>query len=141
MNKFVLGGILAVISLLAIYGASASNRVTSWMDGSRPSPAPTDTEKTLTPPDDSFIALTPTNAERADVNIDDMTPLEKAGTLPQRQTIGVTPNFGGTDDTEGGVIEPNPSAADSENNTANNNQTNQTNQNPTPDSGAIRALW
>lgn len=147
MNKFILGGILAAISLMAIYGASASNRFTSWVDGSRPSSTQTNTAQGGEQ-NQPLVALNSTEANGdAIIDVSGMTPLEKAGTLPQRQTIGATSNFGGTpstpntDDTDGEIIDAtNPPNNDSSTDTADNNQNNQ-NQNQTPDPDPIRALW
>ncbi|MEM9805190.1 MAG: hypothetical protein AAF959_07905 [Cyanobacteria bacterium P01_D01_bin.56] len=146
MNKFVLGGILAAISLIAIYGASASNRFTSWVDGARPSSAQTNTAQGVKQ-NDTLVALNSTEAnDDAIIDVSGMTPLEKAGTLPQRQTIGATSNFGGTpstpntDDTDGEIIDatnPPNNDSDSSTDTADNNQ----NQNQTPAPEPIRALW
>ncbi len=144
MNKFVLGGILAAISLLAIYGASASNRVTSWVDGNRPSSAQTNTGQGVMQSNETLVAINSTEANGDAIPaISEMTPLEKAGTLPQRQTIGATSNFGGTpstpntDDTEGEVVEPNPQENESPNDAADNDQT----ETQPPAQEPIRALW
>ena len=117
MNKFILGSILAAISLLAIYGTSASNRVTSWVDGERRTPA-----QPLANNDDG-TAIVAVNSDEATpepiIDISGRTPLQRAGDIPQRQTTGIqsAPNFGetqpadGTDDTGGGVVTPNPAPA------------------------------
>lgn len=120
MNKFILGGILAAISLMAIYGTSASNQVVSRVDNPEPVSSQgnfgqgTPTSTTGGNPN-SVVALNTTEAQEVKddpfVDVSAKTPLEKAGTIPQRQTIGTTPNFGATtlttdDDTNGQVIEP-----------------------------------
>lgn len=116
MNKFILGSVLAAISLLAIYGTSASNRVTSWVDGDSRTPG-----QALNDDDAAIVAV---NSDEATpepiIDISGRTPLQRAGDIPQRQvTDGIqsTPNFGqtqpadGTDDTGGGVITPDPQPA------------------------------
>ena len=117
MNQSILGGILAAISLLVIYGASASNRVTGWVDGDRASTAQTNNPQGLKQSDGTLVALNSTEASGDGiVDVSGMTPLEKAGTLPKRQTVGEASNVGGTpatpntDDTEGEVVEANPPA-------------------------------
>ncbi|MEL6130171.1 MAG: hypothetical protein AAFR24_16375 [Cyanobacteria bacterium J06627_3] len=113
MNKFILGGILAAISLMAIYGTSASNQVISRVDGTDP----TSTQSNFGPANSASggtaVALNPDEASEDDsfVEVSAQTPLEKAGTIPQRQTVGTTPNFGATatnaeDDTDGEIVEP-----------------------------------
>mgnify|MGYP001794472958 FL=1 len=117
MNKFILGGILAAISLMAIYGTSASNQVISRVDGTDP----TSTQSNFGPANSASggtaVALNPDESSEDDpfVEVSAQTPLEKAGTIPQRQTVGTTPNFGATpantgDDTDGAVVEPAPPA-------------------------------
>lgn len=144
MTKSILGGILAAISLLVIYGASASNRITSWVDGSRtssgqPASAPGNQADNAT-----LLALNSTEpTSDAIVDVSGMTTLEKAGTLPKRQTVGATSNLGGTpatttttDDTENEVVTPNPPAATPPTNTTGNTQSN-----PAPTPAPVRALW
>ncbi|MEO0868507.1 MAG: hypothetical protein AAFY17_08670 [Cyanobacteria bacterium J06642_11] len=148
MSKFVLGGILAAISLMVIYGASASNRVTSWMDRDRTAATPVSNDSTVKPPSgDGLLALNTTETSGDSlVDVSGMTPLEKAGTLPQRQTIGAASNFGGTpaapntDDTDGEVVTPNPQETETPNNdTAATPPT--TTPAQTPATEPIRALW
>lgn len=85
MNKYVVGGILAVISLLAIFGASASNRVVRWADNPNGKNAP------LVGLNDSETASNqPATADRelvAQVNEAEQTPLQRAGQFPQRQAF------------------------------------------------------
>ena len=136
MNKYILGSILAAISLMAIYGTTASDRVTSWVDGG-------DTASQSNSADDR-VALNDTEAN-PDSFVVSRTPLERAGELPQRQTqprggTAATQNFGapeGTDTPE--VVEPDPV---DENRTANTAETttNQT-QNQNQTDAPIRALW
>ncbi|NEP61758.1 MAG: hypothetical protein F6K31_33195 [Symploca sp. SIO2G7] len=138
MNKFILGCILAVISLLAIYGTSASNRVASWVDGENRSSAQADSNNGR---DDTTLGLN--SAESASgPDISGRTPLQKAGDIPQRQTVGVpgSPNFGSaaqsddaTDDTGGEIIDParDEQATSSE----------PTNESTSPAETPIRALW
>ena len=117
MNKFILGGILAAISLMAIYGTSASNQVISRVDGTDP----TSTQSNFGPANSaSGGTAVASNREEACgeeqlEEVSDETPLEKAGTIPQRQTVGTTPNFGESaanveDDTDGAVVDPAPPA-------------------------------
>lgn len=116
MNKFILGGILAAISLMAIYGTSASNQVVSRVDNPESiSSQGNFGQGTPTSNTNPVVALNSTDTKEAKddpfVDVSAKTPLEKAGTIPQRQTIGTTPNFGATtlttdDDTNGQVIEP-----------------------------------
>ena len=137
MNKFILCSILAAISLMAIYGTTASDRVTSWVDGG-------DISAQGNNAGDDRVALNDTEAN-SDSFVVSRTPLERAGELPQRQTqprgdTAATPNFGvpeGTDTPE--VVEPAPTAEDRTANTAETttNQTQNQNQTDTP----IRALW
>ncbi|MEM9266560.1 MAG: hypothetical protein AAGA46_13650 [Cyanobacteria bacterium P01_F01_bin.13] len=154
MNKFILGSILAAISLMAIYGTSASDRVTSWVDGTESASSQSDFGQSEGADDNAFISLNSTEADRDAVTDINRTPLEKAGDIPQRQTIGVTsnPNFGvtaspNTDDTGGGVVQPNPSTAQTppaQTSPGATSQTRPANQAPgqTSQSGeVIRALW
>lgn len=116
MNKFILGSILAAISLMVIYGSSASNRVTSWVDRENS----TSTQSNFGPgnnqTNDQFIALNETEQDSI-TEIGSRTPLEKAGEIPQRQTVQGAPAFGTnvpsntnntTNDTDDGILEPNP---------------------------------
>ena len=142
MNKVILGAILAAISLMAIYGTSASNRVASWMDGTAER---TSSQANFGEDDDTLVATNGTSDSIG--NIGNRTPLERAGEIPQRQTVSPqsAPAFGTnvqtTDDTDDEVIEPNPQAqqppATSEPGTTAG--TNQANQNETQQ--PIRALW
>jgi hypothetical protein len=86
MNKYVVGSILAAISLLVIYGASASNRVVSWVDdpGGRPA---SNGEGTLVGLNSTEDRGQPAQQIVAQVNESDLDPLQKAGQLPQRQTF------------------------------------------------------
>ena len=147
MNKFILGSILAAISLMAIYGTSASNRVTSWVDGTTDR---TSSQSNFGAAEDSDMLVAANGAEDGSIGrIGNRTPLEKAGDIPQRQTVGAQSTFGPseqvTDDTDDGVVEPRPRAqrppATSEPGTTDRtNQTNQAqNQNETQE--PIRALW
>ncbi len=124
MNKFILGSILAAISLMAIYGSSASNRVTSWVDGENPVATQSNFGQTNGRVNnqgtgDQLVALNETEQD-AIAQIGSRTPLEKAGDIPQRQTRGVqsSPAFGTNaqsantgDDTDGEVVTPDPSPA------------------------------
>lgn len=141
MTKSILGGILAAISLLVIYGASASNRLTSWVDGERDSSAQPASAQGNQQNNETLLALNSTEpTSNGIVDVSGMTPLEKAGTLPKRQTVGATPNFGGTpattttttDDTGNEVVTPNPTPT-----TPPANTTETTQSTPAP----IRALW
>ena len=143
MNKFILGSILAAISLMAIYGTSASNRVASWMDGTDDR---TSSQANSGADGDTLVAANGTSDSIG--NIGNRTPLERAGDIPQRQTVSPqsAPAFGTnvqtTDDTDGEVVEPSPPAqqppAASEPGTTAGG-TNQANQNETQQ--PIRALW
>ncbi|ESA34842.1 hypothetical protein N836_15605 [Leptolyngbya sp. Heron Island J] len=146
MNKFILGSILAAISLMAIYGTSAANRVASWVDGTTGRTSSQDNFGTAENGDsDMLVAVNGTNDSIG--SIGNRTPLERAGEIPQRQTVSPqsAPAFGTnvqtTDDTDGEVIEPSPPAqqtpAASEPGTTAG--TNQANQNETQQ--PIRALW
>ncbi|MEO0756534.1 MAG: hypothetical protein AAFY78_06630 [Cyanobacteria bacterium J06648_16] len=78
VNKYVIGTILGLISLLVIYGASASNQVASWVDGN-------DREADLVSlNNDGARTVSQADSTPSDRNL---TPLQKAGQLPQRQTI------------------------------------------------------
>ena len=112
MNKFILGGILAAICLMAIYGTSASDQVISKVDGGNSTSSQTNFGQPGTADDDSVVALNATETNNTEANgfteLSAQTPLEKAGTIPQRQTIGATANF---DDTDGVAVEaPDPAA-------------------------------
>ena len=148
MNKFILGSILAAISLMVIYGTSASNQVTSWVDGEEPASAQSDSGLSNggdNSDNDSFIALSPAASDREpNIDLNDRTPLQKAGDIPKRQVGGVTstPNFGtdqstNTGDDTGGVpVTPAPPAAGTPGNTAP-----QTPAATTQPEEPIRALW
>ncbi|MEM7061753.1 MAG: hypothetical protein AAF572_01125 [Cyanobacteria bacterium P01_B01_bin.77] len=150
MNKFILGSILAAISLMVIYGTSASNQVTSWVDGEDPASAQSDSglnSNSDNGSDDSFIALSPTESDREpNIDMNDRTPLQKAGDIPKRQVgeVTSTPNFGtdssaNTGDDTGGVpITPNPPAAGAPGNTPSTPQTPAATTQPEE---PIRALW
>lgn len=75
VNKYLIGSILAGISLLVIFGARASNRVASWVDGGEAA-AIADGQGPQAQP--AFFTA------QADENL---TPLQQAGNLPQRQTF------------------------------------------------------
>lgn len=154
MNKFILGSILAAISLMAIYGTSASNQVTSWVDGSQRTSAQSNSGSgadgaNAPGTDGQFVALNETDGDSF-TQVGNRTPLEKAGEIPQRQTVGVqsapafgtsTPSANTGDDTDGAPVTANPPAQNPPAQTAPGaNQTpNQTpNQNQQP---PIRALW
>ena len=158
MNKFILGSILAAISLMAIYGTSASKRVASWVDGVSPAP-PTqsnfgqvaDGANDSGANDQLFVALNDTDQDFiAQVSV--RTPLEKAGDIPQRQTQGVqsAPAFGTNaqsadtgDDTDGEIVTPSPPAQTTPAQPSpgtppgQNQQPQNQNQNQPP----VRALW
>lgn len=154
MNKFILGGILAAISLMAIYGTSASNRVTSWVDRTGDTSAQTNFVPDGDGSDGTVVALNGNEANGDSIGIiSSQTPLEKAGDIPRRQTLGVRsspainaqPSNTG-DDTGGVVVEPNPQTGDANTATsppANQGQAQQgqaqqgQNQNLPP----VRALW
>ena len=149
MNKFILGGILAAISLMAIYGTSASNRVTSWVDRADDTAAQSDAGLSNGDNNETVVALND-DGTTDDSNgfISSQTPLERAGDIPRRQTVGSATNFGtstqttNTDDTGGEVIEPNPTeggtnATSPETPPANNQAQQRQNQNQPP----VRALW
>ncbi|MEM1241513.1 MAG: hypothetical protein AAGI45_16880 [Cyanobacteria bacterium P01_H01_bin.26] len=143
MTKYILGSILAAISLMAIYGTTASDRVISWVDGGG-------TASQGNNAGDDRVALNDTDADRTGANQDSFvvsrTPLERAGELPQRQTqrpgAQAAQNFGvpeGTDTPE--VVEAPPTVEDRTANTT-DTPTNQTqNQNQNQTDAPIRALW
>lgn len=142
MNKFILGSILAAISLMAIYGTSASDQVTSWVDGGERPASQGDFGQAGSADEDSFISLNPTETDRDTVTDISQTPLEKAGNIPQRQTIGASPNFGAPedDDTGGEVVQADPPAEQTTPDTTTNSN-NQTQPGRTPTGEVIRALW
>ncbi|MEM8806172.1 MAG: hypothetical protein AAGF01_09110 [Cyanobacteria bacterium P01_G01_bin.38] len=81
MNKYIVGSILSLFSLLIIYGARSSGRVVRWVDGDR-----SNTEGTTAQAD--LVSDNGTNRQLlAQADIEKMTPLQKAGTFPQRQTL------------------------------------------------------
>lgn len=84
MNKYLVGGILAAIALMVIYGTTASSRVASWMDGENPTAAGQEGR------DDSRVAINPDgatgDAQSGSFLTSDQTPVQQAGQLPQRQT-------------------------------------------------------
>lgn len=149
MNKFILGSILAAISLMAIYGTSASNRVTSWVDGTA--------ERTSSQSnfgaagDGDSDMLVAANGEDSSIGqIGNRTPLERAGEIPQRQTVGAQSAFGTnaqtTDDTDNEVVEPRPPAqqrppAASGPGTTAGGANQAQNQNQNRQQQPIRALW
>lgn len=148
MNKFILGGILAAISLMAIYGTSASDQVISRVDGTER--AKTQSNFGQNANENGLVALNPADSTSSQddsssfVDSSVQTPLEKAGTIPQRQTVGASPNFGTTtttlDDTDGDVVEaPSPTPAPTPGGTpaTTPSATPAPAQNPEP----IRALW
>lgn len=163
MNKVILGSILASISLLVIYGASAANRITSQLDRVGQRSAQTTTGQvfntdTNNPESNTLVAINPAeeDTDNSSVNSNDTAAtdsgsqptLEKAGDIPQRQTIGSTPNFGTSptstdgadeDDTGGEVVQPAPSTPTPPTDTAGNNTP--TTPAPTPNETPIRALW
>ncbi|MGD1950598.1 MAG: hypothetical protein ACFB14_13260 [Leptolyngbyaceae cyanobacterium] len=155
MNKFILGSILAAISLMAIYGTSTSNQVTSWMDGTEDdSSAQNNFGSAEDGTNEDLVAL---NDSDTIGQINSRTPLERAGEIPQRQTINAesAPAFGtdvqtsnnATDDTDGEIIEADPPeqeaptqpAAGAPGSVQGQNQPQ--NQNQTEDQAPIRALW
>ncbi|MEM1251470.1 MAG: hypothetical protein AAGI69_03475 [Cyanobacteria bacterium P01_H01_bin.21] len=153
MNKFILGSILAAISLMAIYGTSTSNQVTSWMDGTDDnSSAQNNFGSAEDGANEEFVAL---NDNDAIGQINSRTPLERAGEIPQRQTINAesAPAFGtdiqtsdATDDTGGEIIEADPPEQEAQTPPAAGapgsvQGQNQPNQNQTEDQAPIRALW
>lgn len=144
MNKFILGSILAAISLMVIYGTSASNQVTSWVDGEDQTSAQPDFGQSG---DDSFVALSPDGTDREpNIDFEDRTPLQKAGDIPKRQIgeVTSTPNFGADppadtgDDTGGVPVTPNPPAAGTAPGTTTSPQTPAA---TTQTEDPIRALW
>ncbi|MEM7795417.1 MAG: hypothetical protein AAF579_13335 [Cyanobacteria bacterium P01_C01_bin.118] len=147
MSKFILGGILAAISLMAIYGTTASDQVISRIDGTeRPK---TQSNFGQNSDENGLVALNPTEStgsqDSSFVESSVQTPLEKAGMIPQRQTVGASPNFGATttttqDDTDGEVVEaPSPTPAPTTGGTTTTTPpaTTAPAQNPAP----IPALW
>lgn len=150
MNKFILGSILAAISLMVIYGTSASNQVTSWVDGEDSASAQSDSglsNSASTDSDDSFIALNPAESDREpNIDINDRTPLQKAGDIPKRQVGGVTstPNFGqpeGASDTEEPIV-PQPVNENPPTNTPSGNNTGTQPATPVQQQQEpIKALW
>ena len=91
MNKYLVGGILAAIALMVIYGTTASSRVASWMDGENPTAAGQDGQ------DDSRVAINPDgatgDAQSGSFLTSDQTPVQQAGQLPQRQTASESDPF------------------------------------------------
>lgn len=84
VEKYVIGAVLGLISLLVIYGASASNRVASWVDG----PASGRDDLVGLNNNDAQAQGDSSGSQRDSIAADgDLTPLEKAGQLPQRQTV------------------------------------------------------
>ncbi len=79
-EKYVIATVLGLISLLVIYGASASNRVASWVDG--PGSGRSDTVG-LNSSGDRAVA----QGDSTTVDPANLTPLQKAGQFPQRQTV------------------------------------------------------
>jgi hypothetical protein len=96
MNKYIVGSILGVISLLVIFGASASNRVARWVDSEETTATrvsatnATGATSSLRSEADrgsstKLISLNQTGtATQTNTNL---TPMQKAGELPQRQTV------------------------------------------------------
>ncbi|NEP15652.1 MAG: hypothetical protein F6J97_01975 [Leptolyngbya sp. SIO4C1] len=74
MNKYIIGGILSGIAMLVIYGATSSDRVVRWMDGEDRTEA-------------DFVSYDSSDQLIAQVDDENLTPLQKAGNLPQRQTF------------------------------------------------------
>ncbi|MBE9066712.1 hypothetical protein IQ260_08610 [Leptolyngbya cf. ectocarpi LEGE 11479] len=149
MNKFILGSILAAISLMVIYGTSASNQVTSWVDGEDSASAQSDSglsNSASNDSDDSFIALNSNESEREpNIDINDRTPLQKAGDIPKRQIgeVTSTPNFGqpeGESDTEEPIV-PQPVENPPPTDTSAGNNTGNQPANPAPSQEPIEALW
>lgn len=110
MNKLILGGILAAISLMAIYGTSSSEQVISVLDG--PNSPKTQSNFGQNTNENGPVALNTTESagtrDGAFVESGVQAPLEKAGTFPQRQTVESSRNFGPAttpDDTDNQVIE------------------------------------
>ncbi|MEO1591412.1 MAG: hypothetical protein AAFU71_08995 [Cyanobacteria bacterium J06632_22] len=88
VEKIVVGSVLGLISLLVIYGASASNRVASWVDGTasgRTDLVGLNSDGTS----DRAVAQDSrsTSNSSTPVDLNNLTPMEKAGQLPQRQTV------------------------------------------------------
>ena len=154
MNKFILGIVLAAISLMAIYGTSASNQVTSWMDGADDGSSAQNNFGADDGDTDAFVAVNDTIGQ-----INSRTPLERAGEIPQRQTFNVesAPAFGtnvqtsdATDDTGGEIVEPRPPGPETATppaagppgttNQAQNQPTQNQNQNQNQNQ-PVRALW
>jgi FtsZ-interacting cell division protein ZipA len=94
MNKYVVGGILGAISLLVIFGASASNRVARWVDSeeamttslsSNTAGANTVSAQSNRSGSTRLVSLNETGTTtQTNTNL---TPMQKAGELPQRQTL------------------------------------------------------
>lgn len=156
MNKFILGGILAAISLMAIYGTSASNQVASWVDQTDGDPSSqTNFESADDGTNGTVVALNGDDANGNSIGIiSNRTPLEKAGEIPQRQVVGVqsAPAFGtnaqtnnAEDDTGGVVVEPNPTAGETAQTTPQTPPANQGQGQPQPNQNQnrppVRALW
>ncbi|MFG6106113.1 hypothetical protein [Adonisia turfae] len=157
MNKFILGGILAAISLMAIYGTSASNQVASWVDQTDDDPSSqTNFEAADDATSGTVVALNGDDANGNSIGIiSSRTPLEKAGEIPQRQVVGVqsAPAFGinaqtnnAGDDTDGVVVEPNPTAGETAQTTPQTPPANQGQAQPQPtnqnqNQPPVRALW
>ncbi|MBT9315139.1 hypothetical protein [Leptothoe spongobia] len=155
MNKFILGGILAAISLMAIYGTSASDQVISRVDGTDRGSSQPNFGQAKPTTDKSVLAINTTETTETTgtennpfTEVSARTPLEKAGTFPQRQTIGANPNFGtttnttGGDDTDGGVVEaPAPTTQPPTTTGGNATTTPPATTTPAQTPEPIRALW
>ncbi|MBE9079820.1 hypothetical protein IQ241_21410 [Romeria aff. gracilis LEGE 07310] len=89
-NKYVVGGVIFGILLLVIYGARASNRFAGWVDGDEVRTAESGSGRFVSS-DSSQSAGRSADGETRIVQQPsaDLSPLEQAGELPQRQTSQV----------------------------------------------------
>jgi len=86
VQKYVIGTVLGLISLLVIYGASASNRVASWVDGPASGRAASGQDSIVSLNSDGNATVSQNDSSVvADPN--NLTPMQKAGQFPQRQTV------------------------------------------------------
>ena len=148
VNKYILASVLAVISLMAIYGTSASDQVTTWMDNAaRGTSAQTDNAENKAD-EETLVSLNSTEAERANTDRQPIflsqSPLERAGQIPQRQlprddarATGDT-TLVGESDTET-PVEPDPTTDTTTEETSGTGATAAENQTPTQT--PVNALW
>lgn len=143
-TKYVIGLVLSLFSLLVIYGTRSSGRVVRWVDGERTSVGTTAQANLVSDngTDRSLIAQ---------ADIENMTPLQKAGTFPQRQTFTEAQPLGDGDGINV-TAAPNttnttpqtPAAAQQPAPAQSNTTTGQGVVNPAPTAAAsqpVRALW